>query len=736
MNYPEPSEESQLQQWSRQRQLGSQREAQQEQAQQQEAERQYDSHDVLRCRLTGELPGVSSDQSGLPRVRQSALMVAVLTSLLATAASRAQEPDPVEEIVIFGRNTDLVGRADSASVGYVGGADLLIRPLVKTAELLESMPGMVAVQHSGSGKANQYFLRGFNLDHGTDYTVHLDGVPLNLRSHGHGQGYLDVNGVIPETVDGIDYRKGPYYADLGDFSLAGASFINTIDRLEQPFVSGESGENGWGRYVGGSSFDLADGTLTLIGEYKNYDGPWDHGEDLNHLSLWSKYLTTTRFGEAAFTLSAYQADWEPTEQIPERAIGTPVCPDSFCSLDPTAQGETTRWIAAADLTGNNWSANLYGQYYDWTMSSNPTYDAQINQFDKRWIAGGRADRTVLDNDRFQITTGAEFRYDQGKRIGVEAYERGVYTGDIAANEIAEFSVGPFVDATWYASSKLRVNTGLRYDYYDFDVTALNGLSAAGQKTDSEVSPKIGLAYTALDNLELYYNWGQGFHSNDARGVVNPVDPVPGLSTGTGYEVGGRLTLGDLKFTSAYWWLDQDSELIFVGDSNSVEPKGASKRDGYELTMFWRPVDWFAMDASFNSSDARYLDNPEGDYVEQAVEEAAQLGLSFTQPDWDASLRVRYLGPYALDATNSRRGEALTTANFRSDYHFDSVTLFLEVINLFDSDGKEIVYYYPAYVDGLDPPGLTSEDIDCAVTNCLMSRATMPRAVRAGIKYSF
>lgn len=660
-------------------------------------------------------------------------------ALLAVSSGEAvfaQDEGGLEEIVIFGRNTDLVGRAVSASVGYVGGADLLIRPLVKTSELLESMPGMVAVQHSGSGKANQYFLRGFNLDHGTDYTVHLDGVPLNMRSHGHGQGYLDVNGVIPETVEGIDFRKGPYYADLGDFSLAGASFINTIDRLDRPFLSGESGENGWGRYVGGLSHGLGDGTLTLIGEYKNYDGPWDQEEDLDHLAIWAKYLRPTDFGEIAFSLSGYQSNWQPTEQIPERLIGTTVCPDAFCSLDPTAEGETSRWLASAELTGGNWSANLYSQYYDWTMSSNPTYDAQINQFDKRWIVGGRADKALLERDEFLLTAGAEIRYDDGERIGVEAFERGRYTGEISASEISEFSVGPFLDASWYATDDLRVNAGVRYDYYDFDVTPLNALSARGKKSDSEVSPKVGLAYMALDNLELYYNWGRGFHSNDARGVVNQVDPVPGISTGTGYEIGGRLSLGDFKFTSAYWWLDQDSELIFVGDSNSVEPKGASEREGYELTLFWRPRDWFAVDASYNASDARYLDNPEGDYVEQAVEEAAQLGFAVTRPNWDASLRVRYLGPYALDAANLRRGDSLTTANFRSAYHWNSLTLFLEVINLFDTDGKEIVYYYPAYVEGADVPGLSSEDIDCEATNCFMSRATIPRALRMGVRFEF
>ena len=286
----------------------------------------------------------------------------------------SQAPD-IEEIVVFGRARDLVGTAEAASEGSIGGADLLVRPLFKTAELLESMPGMIAVQHSGSGKANQFFLRGFNLDHGTDYTVFVDGMPMNLRSHGHGQGYLDVNGLIPETVERIDYRKGPYRADLGDFSMAGASFIHTIDSLDNNFLSMESGQYGWRRVAGGASQNLQNGSLTLVGEYKQNDGPWQKAEDLNHVSLWSKYLRDTDFGQFMLTVSAYEADWDPTEQVPERAFGTSACADAFCALDPTAEGETSRWIVTSELTGDDWGATLYAQHYDWTMSSNPTYDA-------------------------------------------------------------------------------------------------------------------------------------------------------------------------------------------------------------------------------------------------------------------------------------------------------------------------------------------------------------------------
>ena len=664
------------------------------------------------------------------------LAVAIMASLSAMAVSAQPGSGEIEEIIVFGRNTDLVGSAEAASEGSVGGADLLVRPLFKTAELLESMPGMVAVQHSGSGKANQYFLRGFNLDHGTDYSVFVDGMPMNLRSHGHGQGYLDVNGLIPETVERIDYRKGPYRADLGDFSMAGASFIHTIDRLDDNFVSFESGQYGWNRMAGGMSQDTARGTLTFVGEYKQNDGPWEKDEDLNHVSLWSKYLTETDFGQLMVTFSGYQADWDPTEQVPERAFGSSACPDEYCSLDPTAEGETSRWIVTTEVTGDDWSGTLFAQHYDWTMSSNPTYDYQINQFDKRWTIGGKGEKTLIEEMNYQVIAGANFRYDDASRVGVEHTDRGQFVDPISENEIQEGSYGAFAEATWYATDTLRVIGGVRADYYNFDVTAFNANSSEGSAHDSRVSPKVALAWQALDDVELYANWGRGFHSNDARGIVNTNAPVPGLSPGTGYEVGGRLAVGDFKFTSSYWWLDQDSELIFVGDSNSVEPKGGSEREGFELTMFWQPLYWLGVDAVYTESEARYVNNPDGIYVEQAVEESAQVGISASKDDWDLALRARYLGPYALTADNSQRADALTTVSLRGAWHWNNLTAYAEVINLLDTDKKEIVYYYPAFVPGLDPVGQSSEDINCELIDCTISRATVPSSFWVGVSYKF
>jgi len=436
------------------------------------------------------------------------------------------------------------------------------------------------------------------------------------------------------------------------------------------------------------------------------------------------------------TFSGYQADWDPTEQVPERAFGSSACPDEYCSLDPTAEGETSRWIVTTEVTGDDWSGTLFAQHYDWTMSSNPTYDYQINQFDKRWTIGGKGEKTLIEEMNYQVIAGANFRYDDASRVGVEHTDRGQFVDPISENEIQEGSYGAFAEATWYATDTLRVIGGVRADYYNFDVTAFNANSSEGSAHDSRVSPKVALAWQALDDVELYANWGRGFHSNDARGIVNTNAPVPGLSPGTGYEVGGRLAVGDFKFTSSYWWLDQDSELIFVGDSNSVEPKGGSEREGFELTMFWQPLYWLGVDAVYTESEARYVNNPDGIYVEQAVEESAQVGISASKDDWDLALRARYLGPYALTADNSQRADALTTVSLRGAWHWNNLTAYAEVINLLDTDKKEIVYYYPAFVPGLDPVGQSSEDINCELIDCTISRATVPSSFWVGVSYKF
>jgi outer membrane receptor protein involved in Fe transport len=665
----------------------------------------------------------------------AATIPAALAALSAYAAdtddSKTDPNRQLQEVVVFARGENLIGKADAASEGAVGGADLSVRPLLRVAELLEVVPGLIAAQHSGSGKANQYFLRGFNLDHGTDFTTYVDDVPMNLRTHGHGQGYLDLNGLIPEVVERVDYRKGPYRADVGDFSLAGASFMSTLERLDAPFVALESGQYGWQRVAGGGTMGLGGGDLTLVGQWKTYDGPWQLPENLEHQSVWGKYAHPTRLGALEVTLSGYHATWHPTEQIPERAIGTSVCADEFCALDDSAIGETTRWVAAGRLTGEDWRATLYAQGYDWHMLSDPTYDFQINQLDRRNVYGGRYERQLLKQGKVSLNVGAEGRYDDVARVGLQHTERGVYEEDLGRYSVREASISPYAEATWNPIDPLRLMAGARANYYSFDVTSLQEGYLSGNKDAHIFSPKFGAAYALNSRVELYANWGRGFHSNDSRGVAAPLpgnDAVAGLVRGTGKEAGARFQVGNFTLTSTYWWLDVGSELKFVGDSNSVEPSTPSKRRGYELVGFWRPIPWLAMDAVWTGSHARSTDSPGAEFIPGAIESAGELGISAVQPRWEASVRVRYLGPYPLIEDNSLRASSESVINLRGAWKFPHLTVYAELLNVLNDDGKDIVYYYPAHVEGLDPPG---EEVDGRV-----SRAVEPRTVRAGIKYQF
>lgn len=647
-------------------------------------------------------------------------------------ASAAADTSQPGDIVVFGRGEAKIGIAQAASEGTVGGADLLVRPLLRVAELLEAVPGMIAAQHSGSGKANQYFLRGFNLDHGSDFTTYIDGVPMNLRTHGHGQGYLDLNGLIPEVIDREDYRKGPYRADGGDFALAGAAYMTTIRRFDRPWISVEAGSYGWRKVAGGGTIgDVGGGDLTMVGQFKVYDGPWQQPEKLRHYAAFIAYAAPTGLGQLDLTLQGYRGTWNPTEQIPDRIIGSAVCADRFCSPDPTAKGETTRFVANAALTGGTFKGNIYAQFYNWSMYSNPTYanpdgtSAQIFQFDRRWVFGLNGQKKWSPASTLDIVLGTENRYDDIGNVGVYHTIARSFVSSFGRFAVREGSVSAYGEATWRPISGLRLTGGLRGDYYHYDVRAGDAAGAAsgeGSGHDSIVSPKAAIAYAVSPHLELYANWGRGFHSNDVRGAVT-VTPVPVLVRGTGKELGGRLQLPHFTLTATYFWLDVASELRFVGDSNAVEPSGASKRRGYEIVGFWRPFPWLALDANYTASHARY-DN--GDYIPNAFENAASAGASVVLNRWEASIRLRHLGPYPLIEDNSQRDKGSTVLNLRGAWKPSNFEVYAELLNIFDSHDNDITYYYESYIPAYDS----------APTDGKLSRVVEPRTLRVGVKYKF
>ena len=674
--------------------------------------------------------------------RRALLLAFCLFSGPGAASAQAIEPDvqsvaPADqdssaEIIVFGRGESKIGEAQSSSEGTVAGHDLLVRPLLRVAELLEAVPGMVAAQHSGSGKANQYFLRGFNLDHGSDFTTYVDGVQMNLRSHGHGQGYLDLNGLIPELIDREDYRKGPYRASDGDFALAGAAYMHTVEGFAEPWTSAEVGSYGWRRAaVGGTISNLGDGDLSLAGQAKTYDGPWQKDENVQNFAGFLKYALPTSTGRIDLSVHAYSGRWDPTEQIPERIVDSPVCSTVFCSPDPSATGRTDRVIANLEFFGDDFRANASAQFYDWEMFSNPTYtnvdgrSAQIRQYDKRWAFAAQAEKSWKPGADFSVTLGTDNRLDQIGDVGVDGTDARRPVASFGAYRISELSVSAYAEAKWQAAAGLRLNAGARADHYHYSVTAKNPEAAAlGQGSGSAglVSAKLGSAYKLSPRIEVYANWGQGFHSNDVRGAVTST-PVPVLVRGTGHELGARFELGKLNVTATYWWLRVGSELRFVGDSNSVEPTGASSRRGFELVSFWRPLDWLAVDANFTVSRARY-DN--GDFIPNAFDDAGQLGLTVVQNNWKLSARLRHLGGYPLDEDNSVRDSGSNILNIRGAYKPGRVEIYAEVLNVLDSRDKDIAYFYESYIPGFDAQPIEGR----------LSRVLEPRTFRIGTKLSF
>jgi outer membrane receptor protein involved in Fe transport len=648
------------------------------------------------------------------------------------AAIATADAAGVQEVVIFGRGEAKIGIAHAASEGTVAGADMLVRPLLRTAELLEAVPGLIAAQHSGTGKANQYFLRGFNLDHGSDFTTYIDDVQMNFRTHGHGHGYLDLNGLIPEIVEREDYRKGPYRADGGDFALAGAAYMTTKDAYDRPWVAAEAGSYGHGRAAAGGTLEgVAGGQLTLVGEVKIYDGPWQEAEHLRHYAGFAKYLRDTSLGELQLSAQAYRGTWRPTEQIPERIIGSALCPDPFCSPDPTATGETTRLITNARLMGEDWKANAYLQFYDWDMYSNPTYanpdgtSAQIHQFDRRLVAGLKAEKTWRISAALDLRIGTENRFDDLGKVGVVGTSARRFVQSFGLYKVREVSASGFAEATWRPVEKLRLIGGLRGDTYFADISARDAAAAAvgtGKADDAIVSPKISAAYELTPQVELYANWGRGFHSNDVRGTV-AATPVPLLVDGTGKEAGARFQLGHLTLTTTYWTLSEGSELRFVGDSNAVEPTGASRRRGYELVLFWKPFDWMAIDGNYTASHARYRN---GDHIPNAFENAAAAGVSVVKDGWEASLRFRHLGPSPLTEDNSIRDKGSDVFNVRAARKLEHIEVYADILNLLDSHDKDITYVYQSYLPGFDPEPVEGR----------LSRVVEPRTVRVGATYRF
>lgn len=655
--------------------------------------------------------------------------------------AHSQQQTVVTEVLVWGRSQQLLGTADSASQGVAGYADFSTRPLARVGELVEVVPGMIATQHSGPGKANQYFLRGFNLDHGSDFSTFFDGMPVNMRTHAHSQGYMDLNFIIPEIIERVNFQKGPYFADTGDFSLAGSSSMKTYDQLEKGFTELTLGQGDEIRLVSANSFALSSGNLLYALEHHQTNGLFELDQDVRKYNGIVKYTGDLGGTPSRITVSAYDSQWVSTNQVPERAVTSGLI-GRFGFIDPDLGGESHRYSVTGAFDLNNWTLSVYSSAYYMSLINNPTYvlndpinGDEFEQEDQRIMLGG----SLLNQQNTQIfglpvrrTFGIDTRYDDVAKLNLFSTQSGQRRDSIREDEVNEFSAAAFGELQFTLTQKLRATLGLRADYYSFDVSALQPENS-GSDSDSLLQPSYGLAYRITDSAELYGNYGRGFHSNDVRAAVNRIDPVTGDATeqqdvlviGEGGEIGFRYdNRSGFNIAIAYFELATDSELVFVGDAGTTEPSDPTRRHGVEINSFWEINDELVFDFTAAKTDGHFRGQPsDADSIPDAHEEVASAGLTYVgQSGIVFSARVRHFGDAALAEDESVLKESSTLVNLGVSYSQPRWEIGLDVLNVFNAEDDDIAYFFESRLPG-EASGL--EDIHFHPSN--------PRSVRALIK---
>ncbi len=686
---------------------------------------------------------------------RSPYRMTVLAALLATLGTAQASGVPIlKEVVVTARNGALPGIADSATEGIVGEAQIATRPLLRAAELIETIPGMIVTQHSGDGKANQYFLRGFNLDHGSDFATSVVGVPVNVASHAHGQGYMDLNFVIPELVSSVRYRKGVYAAEDGDFSSTGSARIDYQRQLERPFIDVTLGERGFQRLLAAGSGEAGGHKLLAALEAATNDGPWDQPEDLRKSNALLRASRGSAVNGFTLTAQAYRAHWTATEHVPERAIDSGEI-GRFGALSAADGGRTHRYSLSGEWaqSGPRGATRANAYFLDYALKlysapsgfiSGPQGD-QHEQADQRITWGGAGEHAwPLANGEFAL--GAQLRHDRVGNVGLYRTHNRVRTATVRQDRISETGAALF--ATWHNAWTpwLRSSLGLRHDRIRASTRATGGaLNAAngGKASAGQTSPKLSIVLVPAANTELFANWGFGFHSNDVRGATSNVNPADGsaadkldlFARAKGGELGLRVApLPGWTSSVSLWRMSLASELVFVGDEGVTEARGASRRHGVEWSNYLTPTAGVIVDADLALSRARFRQaTAGGTYVPNAIPVTASLGVSIDRDGkWFGGLRTRYIGAYALEETGTQRSRPVLTSNLKLGYRIArNWQLALDVLNLFDRRANDIEYWGGACTRREQAAGACGDGIDARLVHPLE-----PRTLRASLRTAF
>ena len=632
---------------------------------------------------------------------EATLRIALNADVLVTGKRTFRRLTDLDEPV-----NGLLGLASAGSEGVVGAKQLESRPVFRSGEVFESVPGVMVSQHSGEGKANQYYVRGFNIDHGTDFASFVAGTPVNMPTHAHGQGYSDNNFLIPELISGVQYQKGTYDAQEGDFSAAGAVNVNYLNVLDQRTFKIEGGQNRFGRLLFAVSSRVGGGHLLYAGEASHSDGPWVRGDNFRNWNGILRFSQGDQQNGFSLTAMAYSARWNSTDQVPERAVASG-------AIDLTDGGESHRYTLAGEWRKSGKAgltvAKAYAIDYGLDLFSNFTYNLedpengdQFEQEDDRAILGASLSQRFLGNwfgKDVESVAGFQGRLDHIPTVGLYHTKARERLETIRQDDVDQTSGALYFQTSIQWNAKVRTQAGLRGDLYHFDVKSDDPANSrhlpegvpnnpneprgvtggsfgnSGTRSASLASPKLGLVLGPWRNTEVYANGGFGFHSNDARGSVqtrdpktgDPVEPVDPIVRAKGAEFGFRTVAhGRFHSSAAVWLLDIASELLFVGDAGTTEASRPSRRLGFEWSNSFTPTPWLSLDADIAYSKARFRDDdPAGDRIPGAVEGVVSAGLSVQdRGPFSGSLRLRYFGPRPLIEDDSVRSKASTTLNAR------------------------------------------------------------------------
>jgi hypothetical protein len=662
-----------------------------------------------------------------------------------TPPTLAANPGPSSLVPSVGSGAPNAGAGPSAPPNMASqtsftGEELNARPVARPGEVLEAVPGLIVSQHSGEGKANQYFLRGYNLDHGTDLAITVDDVPVNMRTHAHGQGYADLNWLMPETINSLEIRKGPYFADEGDFASAGNLHIGLIDSVPKAIAQITAGSFGYRRIFGIDSAKLGAGTVLIAGETGSYDGPWVNPDDMRKLNGMVRYTQGTALDGFSVTGMAYSNKWHSTDQIPQRAV--PLI-GRFGSEDPSDGGNTSRFALSARIAGTDdagsWKANAYAVKSQLDLFNNfayflrnPVLGDQFHQHDDRVMTGANASRTLngtLAGLPMQTTFGVQTRYDAIDIALTDTFQRR-FLSNVRSDKVGEGSLGIYAENTVRWVDWLRTTVGWRGDYYQARVDSIFDPNNSGAASAGIGSPKFTVVLGPFNKTELFASLGEGMHSNDARGATiteDPTDPTTKLSAAPllvrtkGAEVGVRTKIfPGLNSSLSIFLLDQDSELVFNGDAGDTSASRPGRRYGLEWTNRYRPASWIDLDADVALSHARFvgfdseqavvyaslagfpdaqIGNAPGNYIPNAPAIVASAGITLGERAGPfGTLRWRYLGSSPLTEDNAFRSRPTSLFNGRVGYRADNGwRIQLDVLNLLNTRANQITYAYGSLV---------------------------------------